>query len=192
VTPPTRRKKGVIALREFVNANVLWVVPILSFIVAQLLKYVVYAVQYKVLRKERLTGAGGMPSSHSSGVCTMMVLMARSFGMNSPYFALALLFGLIVMYDAAGVRRAAGLHAKVINLLKKSIDDLDGLMGKADEGEVSPLEGRKDRNTSIRTGDPRSHGDKDGRPLKEFVGHTPLEVLAGAALGVGIGFMVTV
>jgi acid phosphatase family membrane protein YuiD len=87
---------------NFINTNVLWIVPIFSFIVAQLLKYVVYAVQYRVLRRERLTGAGGMPSSHSSGVCTLMVMMARTFGMWSPYFALALMFGLIVMCSPGG------------------------------------------------------------------------------------------
>jgi hypothetical protein len=162
----------------------------MSFIIAQLLKYVVYAVQYKMLRKERLTGAGGMPSSHSSGVCTMMVLMARAFGMSSPYFALSLLFGLIVMYDAAGVRRAAGLHAKVINVLKKSMDELDG-QGESDGEDPRHGESAKSED-SLRTGDPRFHGGKDARPLKEFVGHTPLEVLVGAALGVGIGFMVSV
>jgi acid phosphatase family membrane protein YuiD len=105
----------------------------------------------------------------------MMVLMARSYGMSSPYFALALLFGLIVMYDAAGVRRAAGLHAKVINVLRYSI---------------SPTE--KLSETSLTTGDPRHHGGKEDKPLKEFVGHTPLEVLCGAAVGVAIGFMFSV
>ena len=166
-------------INAFVNNNILWVLPIFSFIVAQMLKYVIYAIQYRVLRKERLTGAGGMPSSHSSGVCTMMVLMARTYGMSSPYFALALMFGLIVMYDAAGVRRAAGLHAKVINVLKTSIDEMDGEV----EGESVQ------REKSLRTGDPRRHRRASGKPLKEFVGHTPLEVLCGAALGIAIGFV---
>ena len=168
---------------DFINTNVLWLIPIFSFIVAQLLKYVVYAIQYRVLRKERLTGAGGMPSSHSSGVCTMMVLMARAFGMSSPQFALALLFGLIVMYDAAGVRRAAGLHAKVINMLKKSMDELDESMGASKKDSKADLD--------LKGGDPRVHKGF-GKPLKEFVGHTPLEVLVGAIIGVGIGFMFSV
>jgi acid phosphatase family membrane protein YuiD len=151
-------------LNNFINTNILWVAPIFSFIVAQLLKYVVYAIQYKVFRKERLTGAGGMPSSHSSGVCTLITIMARSQGADSPMFAIALIFGLIVMYDAAGVRRAAGLHAKVINMLRLSIDELD-------KKNAEPSE---------------------EKPLKEFVGHTPLEVICGAILGVFIGFMIAV
>ncbi|MCL1788800.1 MAG: divergent PAP2 family protein [Oscillospiraceae bacterium] len=146
----------------FIDNNTLWFAPIFSFVVAQFLKYVVYAVQYKVLRKERLTGAGGMPSSHSSGVCTLIVVMAIREGVHSPMFAIALILGLIVMYDAAGVRRAAGLHAKVINMLRVSIDELDG-----ETSEVKP----------------------DEKPLKEFVGHTPLEVFCGAVLGIFIGYM---
>jgi len=149
-------------MSQFITGNSLWVAPIFSFIVAQLLKYVVYAIQYKVLRKERLTGAGGMPSSHSSGVCTLITVMALSQGTQSPMFAIALIFGLVVMYDAAGVRRAAGLHAKVINVLRKSIDELDP--------DSAPSE-------------------EPPKALKEFVGHTPLEVLCGAILGVAIGFM---
>jgi hypothetical protein len=83
------------------------------------------------------------------------------------------------MYDAAGVRRAAGLHAKVINVLKKSIDEIDKL-AEHDEKET------------LRTGDPRAHGGGNHKPLKEFVGHTPLEVICGAVLGIAIGFMFSV
>jgi len=162
---------------QFISDYVLWIAPIFSFIVAQLMKYVIYAIQYKVLRKERLTGAGGMPSSHSSGVTTLITVMGLKHGFNEPYFALALVFGLIVMYDAAGVRRAAGLHAKVINMLKDTIDEIDNV--KESEQEKAPEQ-------DLAVGDPRNHGDK---PLKEFVGHTPLEVLCGAVLGVVIGFM---
>jgi hypothetical protein len=153
-------------MSQFINTHALWIAPVFSFIVAQLLKYVIYAIQYKVLRKERLTGAGGMPSSHSSGVCTLITLTALTQGTDSPVFAVALIFGLVVMYDAAGVRRAAGLHAKVINMLKGTIDELDGV-------------------------ETVQNADDKAKPLKEFVGHTPLEVFCGALLGIGIGFMFT-
>ncbi|MCL2633902.1 MAG: divergent PAP2 family protein [Oscillospiraceae bacterium] len=144
-------------MSEFIreNYNEVLVPPIVSFIVAQLLKYVIYALQFKVFRKERLTGAGGMPSSHSSGVCTLMVVMAYAEGLSSPLFAVSVILGLIVMYDAAGVRRAAGKHAQEINKL---------LRHKAGESKL----------------------EKD---LKEFLGHTPLEVICGAILGIAIGFM---
>ncbi|MCL2036566.1 MAG: divergent PAP2 family protein [Oscillospiraceae bacterium] len=157
-------------MKAFIDNNYLWFAPIFSFIVAQLMKYVVYAVQYKVFRKERLTGAGGMPSSHSSGVCTLIIVMAVSQGTNSPMFALALILGLIVMYDAAGVRRAAGLHAKVINILKRSMDELDGNGGNNEQAT-------------------NHEEEKADKPLKEFVGHTPLEVLCGAIVGVLLGLL---
>ena len=163
---------------QFISDYVLWIAPIFSFIVAQMLKYVIYAIQYKVLRKERLTGAGGMPSSHSSGVCTIITVMALTQGASSPYFALALVFGLIVMYDAAGVRRASGLHAKVINVLRESLDEY--------EQERMGEEADSDEN---RDDDYRSTEKTPTKPLKEFVGHTPLEVICGAVLGVVIGFM---
>jgi len=165
---------------QLISDHVLWIAPIFSFIVAQLMKYVIYAIQYKVLRKERLTGAGGMPSSHSSGVTTLITVMALSpqAGFNSPYFALALVFGLIVMYDAAGVRRASGLHAKVINVLRETLDEMESPSEQAGtEVEQSPED------------DFRSTEKTPTKPLKEFVGHTPLEVICGAVLGVLIGFM---
>jgi len=162
---------------KFLIDHSLWFAPIFSFIVAQLMKYVVYAIQYKVLRKERLTGAGGMPSSHSSGVVTLMVVMGFSekAGVTSAAFAISVIFGLVVMYDAAGVRRAAGLHAKVINMLKKSIDELEPLS-----------EEEKKLRLSETTYNPHENSQKD---LKEFVGHTPLEVVCGAVVGVLIGLM---
>jgi acid phosphatase family membrane protein YuiD len=77
------------------------------------------------------------------------------------------------MYDAAGVRRAAGMHAKIINVLKKSMDELDAKNSHEPkvESELNSL-------------DP-----KPEKELKEFVGHTPLEVLCGAIVGVGLGLL---
>ena len=66
---------------------------------------------------ERMIGAGGMPSSHTALVCSLTIAMARKTGVSSAEFALALALACIVMYDAMGVRRAAGEHAKVLNKL---------------------------------------------------------------------------
>ena len=89
-----------------------------------------------------------MPSSHSATVCGLTTAMGRVCGLDSPMFAIAFVLACIVMYDATGVRRAAGEQAKVLNRL---------------------LEGQQV--------DPQ-------KALKEFLGHTPLEVLAGAVLGI--------
>lgn len=60
-------------------------------------------------------GAGGMPSSHSAVVTTLATMIGKQEGVDSPIFALALIFSFIVMYDAAGVRRAAGKQASLLN-----------------------------------------------------------------------------
>ena len=56
-----------------------------------------------------------MPSSHSAVVTSLATLVGKSEGVNSPIFAIALIFAFVVMYDACGVRRAAGKQAKVLN-----------------------------------------------------------------------------
>ena len=66
---------------------------------------------------ERLTETGGMPSSHSATVSALCTSTAINFGVESAYFAIALVFGLIVIYDATGIRRAAGRHAEILNEL---------------------------------------------------------------------------
>jgi len=152
-------------MREFLDKyyNVLLYAPVFSFAFAQILKYVIYAIQFRVFRKERLTGAGGMPSSHSSGVCTLVVIAARMSpetggGFKSPIFAVSTLLALIVMYDASGVRRAAGLHAKELNKLRKE--------NESENKDPKPI-----------------------KDLKEFLGHTPVEVICGAFLGIVIGLL---
>ncbi len=69
-----------------------------------------------------MIGSGGMPSSHSSTVCGVVVAMARSSGVSSPLFALAFIFAAVVMHDAMGVRLEAGKHARIINVLLKKVD----------------------------------------------------------------------
>ena len=63
----------------------------------------------------RLFGAGGMPSSHSAVVCSLAALIGRNLGYGSPEFAMGVILALIVMYDACGVRRAAGKQASILN-----------------------------------------------------------------------------
>lgn len=90
---------------------------LLSWLFAQLIKVIIVLVTSKKLDVTRLYGAGGMPSSHSSLVSTLVVMTLRIEGIKSSVFAVALAFAVIVMYDATGVRREAGEHAKRINIL---------------------------------------------------------------------------
>ena len=81
----------------------------------QLFKLIYDMVTTKKFNFKRILGAGGMPSSHSAVVCSLAVLVGKAEGFSSPIFGLAAIFALVVMYDAAGVRRAAGKQAKLLN-----------------------------------------------------------------------------
>ena len=81
----------------------------------QLFKLIYDMVTTKKFNFKRILGAGGMPSSHSAVVCSLAILVGKAEGFSSPMFGLATVFALVVMYDAAGVRRAAGKQAKLLN-----------------------------------------------------------------------------
>ena len=105
----------------------------------------------------RVFGSGGMPSSHSSMACAMLMVVGLHEGFSSAVFALAFCFAGVTMYDAAGVRRSTGRNAAVINHI------VEGLSGKG--------------------------FNFDDEHLKELVGHTPIQVLAGALLGILVGVL---
>ena len=96
-------------------SNPLINVGVVAWATAQLLKTFIHFLKHKEFKKERLAGAGGMPSSHSALVCSVLLMSYFEYGYNSPIFAMAVILAMIVMYDATGVRWAAGLHAKAIN-----------------------------------------------------------------------------
>ena len=96
---------------------ILLVVAIIAWFSVQLFKFIADAIKHKRLNFKRLAETGGMPSSHSAVVTSLMTSLAIKYGVDSPYFALSFVFGIIVMYDAAGVRRAAGKQAGILNQL---------------------------------------------------------------------------
>lgn len=144
--------------------NYILSVSITGWCVAQVLKTLINVILIGRFDPERLWGAGGMPSSHSSTVCAMTVACGRYVGVHSPVFAVAAVLAIIVMYDAMGVRRETGEQAKVLNRL------LTTWMESGAEN-MPFLADKK---------------------LKEMVGHTPFEVLSGAVLGTVIGFAVPI
>ena len=131
---------------------------VLSWFVAQVLKTAIDAYFNKGINWERMTGSGGMPSSHSSTVVSLAVAIGVSYGVASTLFALALIFAIVVMYDATGVRRETGKQAVILNRLL-----LDNPFSWT--------------------------GEEFDKKLKEYVGHTPLQVLMGAILGVLIALI---
>ncbi|MDD6174469.1 MAG: divergent PAP2 family protein [Firmicutes bacterium] len=133
-----------------------------AWLAAQVIKTLLYFVRNRSFDLERLYGAGGMPSSHSSMVMALTASIAKYCGAGSPQFAIALCFALIVIYDAMGVRRQAGEHAKMLNLITSLFQMQPG-------------------NEEIKA---------KFNELKELLGHTPLEVASGTALGILIGVLV--
>ena len=92
--------------------------------VAQILKLLIVGATERRFAPERLLETGGMPSSHSAAVVALAISLGIREGWGSPYFALAAVFGGIVMYDATGIRRAAGMQAQLINDLVEELGDL--------------------------------------------------------------------
>ncbi len=157
--------------------NVMLVAAIIGWVSAQLIKTILHVVQTKKFDPERILGAGGMPSSHSATVCALAVTASKVCGVNSPEFALSMVLALVVMYDACGVRRAAGLHAREINRLRRIVDKLDDEIVEQLDEEID-IEINEEENEN-----------KVTRDLKEFLGHTPFQVLCGALLGIIIGMI---
>jgi len=153
-------------MEEFYNAPL--IAAAVSWFAAQFVKNVMYFCRYKRISLERFFGAGGMPSSHAAAVCALAAAFGITDGVNTPAFALAVTLALVVMYDASGVRRAAGMHAKEINKIKDIVEELDA---KSQEIDQENLEEKK------------AH-------LKEFLGHSPHEVVFGALLGVAVGLII--
>lgn len=128
----------------------LWA-AIIAWAAARGIKIILTLIVDKKFDASRIVGTGGMPSSHSSFTMALSFSIGKYYGFDSPLFAIALIFSFVTMYDAQGIRRAAGKQAEILNMLI--------------------LE----------------HKIPDVGELKELLGHTPLEVAAGALLGIVIG-----
>lgn len=172
---------------ETLTSNYIINAGVLSWTTAQILKTIIAYFFTKRVNLERLVGAGGMPSSHSALTTSVAVAMFRKMGYASPEFAIAAMFAVIVMYDAMGVRRAAGEQAKVLNRLIFEFTDWPIFAqrnNKTEQYVEAPVEPEESE-----------EADSDCLPkkeLKEFLGHTPLEVLGGLILGIIIAVLLPV
>jgi len=156
-------------MQEFYNAP--FAAAAASWLIAQIIKTLTYIFKHKKFSAERFWGAGGMPSSHAAAVCALATAIAVIEGLNSHTFALATLLALVVMYDASGVRRAAGMHAREINKIRKIIEQLSFEMRKPGAKNLD---------------------ETKAQLLKELLGHSPFEVFMGALLGIAIGLLFTI
>lgn len=112
-----KREKGKIemdALLEIVTSKYLYV-PILVWFGIQTFKVIWDLVETKKFNFKRILGAGGMPSSHSAVTMCLAMMVGKAAGFSSPTFAISLILAIVVMYDAAGIRRAAGKQARILN-----------------------------------------------------------------------------
>ncbi len=135
--------------------NKVFITTLYAWIIAQTIKVIIGVIRLKKFDFRWLIGTGGMPSSHAAGAACLAASLGLKYGFDSPYFALAGSFAIVVMFDAQGVRRATGRQARILN---KIMDDIYW-RGRASEGR-----------------------------LRELIGHTPVEVLAGALLGIAVAF----
>jgi acid phosphatase family membrane protein YuiD len=131
--------------------------PIVAWAIAQVAKVIIASVRQRRLNLRVLAEMGGMPSSHSAIVMGLTAVVGKYAGTASPEFAIALIFSFVVMYDAAGLRRAAGRQAAVLNRL---VEDLVHMRGVEEQ------------------------------KLRELLGHTPVEVLVGAVIGIAVGLLI--
>ncbi|MBP7196377.1 MAG: divergent PAP2 family protein [Anaerolineaceae bacterium] len=140
--------------------NPVGVSTMLGWFLGQLLKVPIEYLRHKRWDWTLLLSAGGMPSSHSALMTAVTTSIGLNAGWDSPIFALALAITGIVVYDATGVRRQAGFHAERINQIARELLHLKRL----EESQISYL--------------------------REIIGHTPGEAVAGVFLGALIAFAV--
>lgn len=93
------------------------IIPFAVWFFIQLFKLIYDLVTTKQFNFKRILGAGGMPSSHSAVVTSLATMIGINQGFDSQMFALATIFAFVVMYDAAGIRRAAGKQAHILNMI---------------------------------------------------------------------------
>lgn len=108
-------------------------IPVLAWFVAQLIKVLRVIYKEKKLDITRFVGSGGMPSSHSAFIVCLSTVVGKNRGWESMEFGIAVAVSLIIMYDAAGVRRAAGKQAEVLNMLLYSLKNKIQFEGKLKE-----------------------------------------------------------
>jgi acid phosphatase family membrane protein YuiD len=130
--------------------------PLVAWAIAQAAKVILTSMRQRRLNLRVLAETGGMPSSHAAIVMGMTAAVGKYAGVSSAAFAIALIFSFVVMYDAAGLRRAAGRQAAILNRL---VEDLVHMRGMQEQR------------------------------LRELLGHTPVEVLVGALLGIAVGLI---
>ena len=140
-------------------SNPFLLIGLSSWFWAQLIKTIIHAIVTKSIDFTRLIGDGGMPSGHSATVCAVATSAGILYGLGSFPFAISVIVAIIVMHDAMGVRHETGEQAKVLNQMIDQWIDIS------------------EKNSPF----------LQNMHLKEMVGHTPLQVMAGMVVGIVVG-----
>lgn len=143
--------------------NLPLITSVIAIVVAQLLKYPIALLSRGKAKLNLITATGGMPSSHSAAVSSLITALALEYGVDSPYVAIATVFGMIVMFDSKGVRRQSGEQGIVIDSLVQQSNPPLTL-----------------RNTS---------SSYEELIVTKYLGHKPTEVIVGTLLGFAIAII---
>lgn len=168
MTPKIARKRDVY-MTLFNNYPL--VAAMLSIFITQVTKIPVAYFLKRPVTLSLMFSTGGMPSSHSAGVTALITAILIEHGWDSPFTAISMTFGILVMFDSMGVRRQSGEHGVIINELIRDIQML-----------AKPLSGA---NTKI-----KDEIENSTMQSTEFLGHKPIEVLFGLVYGIILSLII--
>lgn len=149
-------------------ANFPLISALAAIVTAQVVKVPIHLIATKEFAPGLVFGTGSMPSSHSAAVCALTTSIGLMDGVSSIPFAIAFVFSIITMFDASGVRREAGEHAVLLNMLVKDIQIF--------REEASDWHNKEEYEKRAE--------------LKTLLGHKPIEVFFGALTGIAIAFLI--
>lgn len=152
-------------------ANYPLIAALSAIVLSQLIKIPVAYLLRRPTSAALATSTGGMPSSHSAGVTALITGLIIEYGWDSPFVAIAVTFGVIVMFDSMGVRRQSGEHGILINELIADFELLRKNLISMTQEEIKELE-------------------EEERHSREYLGHKPIEVFFGILTGILIAFLV--
>lgn len=151
----------------------------------QLIKYpIAMFFNRKGAKLDLVVSTGGMPSSHSAAVSSLITALIFEYGFSSPHVAIATVFGVIVMFDSMGVRRQSGEQGIVLDILaRKHLTEIDYSMNKAQTDDtIDPLANPLVKNYDI--------DDYEHMIISKYLGHKPTEVIVGLMTGGFVAFII--
>lgn len=150
--------------------NIPLMAALTGIIFAQIIKVPITFVITKVFEPKLIFSTGGMPSSHTAAVTALTTSIGVIEGFGTTLFAASFVFSVIIMFDASGVRRQAGMHAELLNEL---VQDVQYFVDEAREWH-------------------KKEDYEKRKKLKVLLGHKPIEVFFGAIIGIIIGIIYTI